>query len=293
VLETIDSSPSFGGVHTVQLPKALEATYAIETLMLRPFGIDERDLEVDFSQHSRPALVTDILERCATVANGKSPDRSLLWELQVGTRIECLLRIISLGGAFEAALPMRCLDEACGKKVEVELSLDELLGSQGETSDSISVDCGEQTLELRKPRGLDQHAWSTREFESDRAAMESMVQTLVVQADHSRSENNTFSPFLFDDDVLSAIDRVMQESDSLVSFSLEVVCPYCQSHSELELDLETLSIEFLRHSQRSLLTTIHRLAKHYHWSEQQIFAVPHWRRIHYLRLLEEEEEERT
>lgn len=289
MLEKRHSSTSFGGVHTVQLTKALEATYAIDTLMLRPFGIDERDLEVDFSQHSRPALVTDILERCATVANGKSPDRNLLWELQVGTRIECLLRIISLGGAFEAALPLRCLNEVCGERVEVELSLDELLGLQGETSDSISIDCGEQTLELRKPRGLDQHAWTTREFESDRMAIESMVQTLVVQGDHSRTKDNTFSAFSFDDDLLSAIDRVMQESDSLVSFSLEVACPYCRTHSEFELDLEALSIERLRDSQRSLLTTVHQLAKDYHWSEQQIFAVPHWRRILYLKLLEEEQ----
>lgn len=289
-METKISSPSFGGVHKVQLSKALEATYAIDTLMLRPFGIDERDLEVDFSQPSRPALVTDILERCATVANGSSPDRKLLWELQVGIRIECLLRIISLRGAFEVVLPMRCLNEACSEMVEVELSLDELLGSQGDRSELISIDCGEQTIELRRPRGLDQYAWSTREFESNRAAIESMVETLVVQGTDSSGQENPSSPPSFDDEVLFAIDRVMQESDSLVSFVLNVVCPYCESQSEFELDLESLSIERLRHSQRSLLTTIHRLAKHYHWSEQQIFAVPHWRRIHYLKLLEEEQE---
>jgi hypothetical protein len=285
VLETQTSSPSLGGVHTVQLPKGLAATYAIATLMLRPFGIDPRDLEVDFSQRSRPALVTDILERCATVANGKSPDRNLLWELQVGTRNECLLRIISMGGAFDAALPMRCLNKACGERIEAELSLDELLGSQGETSDSISVDCGEQTIELRKPSGLDQHVWSTQEFESERAAIESMVQMLVVRDDDSPPENNIVS---LDDDSFSAINRVMGESDSLVNFSFEVVCPYCENNSEFELDLQALAIEHLKQSQRSLLTTVHHLAKHYHWSEQEIFAVPYWRRIHYLKLLEEE-----
>lgn len=283
--ETQHSSTLFGGVHTVQLPTALETTYAIASLVLRPFGIEERDLGVDFSQRSRPALVTDILERCATVANGKSPDRNLLWELPVGTRIECLLRIISMGGAFDAALPMQCLNEACGERVEAELTLADLLASQHETSDSISVDCGGQAVDLRRPRGLDQQAWSSSEFETERAAIESMVQTLVVHGDASMRDGCAFG---FDDDSLSAIDQAMQEGDSLVSFSLEVVCPYCQSHSEFELDLETLSIKSLRQSQRNLLTTVHRLAKHYHWSEQQIFAVPHWRRIHYLSLLAEE-----
>jgi hypothetical protein len=285
VLETQTSSPSFGGVHTVQLPKALAATYAIASLMLRPFGIDGRDLEVDFSQRSRPALVTDILERCATVANGKSPDRNLLWELQVGTRNECLLRIINMGGAFAAALPMRCLNKACGERIEAELSLDEVLGSEGETSDSRSVDCGEQTIELRKPSGLDQHVWSTQEFESERAAIESMVQMLVIRDNDSLHEKNLFS---LNDDSFSTINRAMEESDSLVNFSFEAVCPYCESNSEFELDLQALAIEHLKQSQRSLLTTVHRLAKHYHWSEQEIFSVPHWRRIHYLRLLEEE-----
>jgi len=289
VLEKRHSSTSFGGVHTVQLPKALEATYAIDKLMLRPFGIDERDLSVDFSQPSRPALVTDILECCTSVTNEKSPDRNLLWQLKVSTRIECLLRIISLGGAFDAALPMRCRNEVCGETVEVELSLDDFLGLQRDPDDFISVDCGEHTFELRKPSGLDQRGWASKEFESERAAIESMVQTLIVREDDSPGEGDLLT---LADDTLSAIDRVMQESDSLVNFSFEVVCPYCESNSEFELDLESLSIERLRHVQRGLLTTIHRLAKHYHWSEQEIFAVPHWRRIHYLRLLEEEQERR-
>ncbi len=286
MLEKRHNSTSFGDVQIVQLSRALEASYAIGKLMLRPFGIDEHDLEVDFNQPSRPALVTDILECCTTVSNGKSPDRNLLWALQVSTRIECLLRIISLGGAFDAALPMRCLNEECGETVEVELSLDDLLDLQREPADFISVDFGEQTLELRKPSGLDQREWATREFESERAAIESMVETLVVRGENSLLENNILS---LDDDSLWAIDRVMHESDLLVNFSFEVVCPYCERNSEFELDLQALAIERLKQSQRSLLTTVHHLAKHYHWSEQQIFAVPHWRRIHYLRLLEEEQ----
>jgi hypothetical protein len=81
----------------------------------------------------------------------------------------------------------------------------------------------------------------------------------------------------------------MQDGDSLVNFSLELVCPHCESHSEFEMDLQALAIERLEHCQRRLLATVHRLAKHYHWSEQQIFAVPAWRRTHYLKMLEAEQ----
>jgi hypothetical protein len=200
VLEKRYSNTSFGGVQIVQLPKALEATYAIDKLMLRPFGIDEPDLEVDFSQSSRPALVTDLLECCVRAPNGKPADRNLLWSLQVSTRIECLLRMISLGGAFDAPLPMRCLNEACGETVEVEVSLNDLLGVQHEETEFISVDCGAQVLELRKPIGLDQREWVTNEFESERVAVQSMVQTLIVRNDDSPGEENTLS---LDDDSLA------------------------------------------------------------------------------------------
>jgi hypothetical protein len=285
VLEKRYSNTSFGGVHIVQLPTALEATFAIGKLMLRPFGIDEPDLEVDFSQPSRPALVTDLLECCATAANGNSADRNLLWMLPVSTRIECLLRIITLGGAFDAALPLRCLNDGCGQTVEAEVSLDDLLGSETERTDFIAVDCGEQTLALRRPSGLDQHAWANNEFDSERAAVELMVQTLLARGDDAAIEKDIFP---LADEMLSTIDRAMQESDRLVNFSFAIVCPYCEGQSEFEFDLQALALERLQQSQRKLLTTVHRLARHYHWSEQQIFAVPQWRRNHYLKLLEEE-----
>ena len=270
-----------GDVQTVRLSRVLETTYDTASLRVRPFGINERDLEVDFGKSSRPALVTDIIECCATTAGGRTPDRNLIWELQVSTRIESLLRIVALGGGFDSPLPRRCLNESCGATVEVDLSLHDLIEGPGEQSDFISVDCGPQILELRKPNGLDQLRWTAREFENEQMALEAMVQTLV------RSDS-TAADLTLDDQSMSAIDRAMQENDSLVSFNFEVVCPYCDHSSEIELDLQEFAIEYLKRSQRRLLSMIHRLAKHYHWSEQQSFAVPHWRRVHYLRLLEEE-----
>jgi len=283
VLENLHSSTPFGVVHTVQLPRMVEAPYAIEQLMLRPFGINKRDLEVDFNQPFRPALVTDILECCATVINGMSPDRNLLWALTVGTRIEWLLRIIGMG-AFNAALPMRCLNEQCGETVEVELTLDELLAIQSEPLDLITVDCGGQFLQLRKPSGLDQREWATQEFPNERAAVSAMVQALVV-GEESRAESELPA---IDDEWLLAIDRLMQDEDALVNFSLKVICPCCENTMNVEIDLQTLAIERLHQSQQRLLGTVHQLAKHYHWSEQEIFAVPAWRRLHYLKVLKKE-----
>jgi hypothetical protein len=284
--ESRHSNRSFDTIRAVQLPKALQAANAIDGLTFRPFGIAENDLDVDFSQPSLPALVTDILECCATAGNGKCPERNLLWQLQVETRIECLLRIINLSGAFAAPFVLRCRNNACGEPLEVELSLDDLLSLQDEPGDLLTVQCGEQTLSLRKPNGADQREWAGKLFENELTAIKSMVQALIVRDDESRAADQ---PVLLTDESLSLVDRAMQDGDSLVNFSLELVCPHCESHSEFEMDLQALAIERLEHCQRRLLATVHRLAKHYHWSEQQIFAVPAWRRTHYLKMLEAEQ----
>src|SRR5262245_31703658 len=264
----------------VRLPKAIQAAYAIERIGFRPFGIAESDLDVDFRQPSVPALVTDILECCATSGNGKSPERNLLWELQVGTRIECLLRIVSLSGAFEAAFIERGRNEECGEPLEFELSLNDLLSLPDEPGDFVSVQCGDETLVLRKPTGADQRDWAARVFPNDLASIESMVQTLIVRDSEPLPRLHYES--------LALVDQAMQAADSLVDFNLELICPHCESSSEFEVDLQTLAIQRLGQCQRRLLTTVHLLARHYHWSEQQIFAVPPWRRDHYLKMLEAE-----
>ena len=272
---------SFGDAQTIRFPEALAATYAIDRLMLRPFGIDRCDLEVDFSQRFRPALVTDVLECCTTTPHGKRPDRDFLWTLTVGTRIEWLLRLIAIDGAFDAPLPVRCRHETCGETVGVELSLAELLAIQSESTQFITVDCGSERLDLRKPTGLDQGVWATQEFSTERAAIESMVQTLIVC-----DKPDALS---LDDESLFAIDRLMQEQDGLVNFSLEMICPCCERNTKFDMDLQEFALERLQQSQQRLLTSVHQLARHYHWTEQEIFAVPSWRRNHYLKLLAKEE----
>jgi hypothetical protein len=278
------SNTSFGGVQTVHFPEAVEATYAIDKLMLRPFGINKRDLEVDFNQPFRPALVTDILECCTTTASGQSLDRDLLWSLTISTRIEWLLRIITMDGVFDTPLPVRCCNETCEQTSGVELSLAELLEIHNESDNFITVDCGSGKLQLRKPTGLDQCAWATGEFPTERAAIESMVQALVVR-DNEQNESDVLA---LDDESLFAIDRLMQEEDALVNFSLEVICPCCESATKFDLDLQAFAIERLRQAQQRLLTMVHQFAKHYHWTEQEIFSVPVWRRIQYRKLIEKE-----
>jgi hypothetical protein len=84
--------------------------------------------------------------------------------------------------------------------------------------------------------------------------------------------------------------QALQALDPLVDFSLDTTCPHCGLENHFELDLEVLCLRRLHRAQWVLLETVHTLAKHYHWSEAQIFAVPAWRRAYYLNLIAQEAE---
>jgi len=59
-------------------------------------------------------------------------------------------------------------------------------------------------------------------------------------------------------------------------------CPDCGATNAVRLDPYAV----LGRSAAPLLTEVHRLAWHYHWSEAEILALPAGRRAHYLRLID-------
>src|SRR5919112_166553 len=86
-----------------RLPASEAGGRAAGRLALRPFGLHEADLSVDFERTPRPALVTRILECCARRLGGEggagkrlAPD--FFWGLTVGKRVECLLSLVAAAG---------------------------------------------------------------------------------------------------------------------------------------------------------------------------------------------------
>ena len=242
-------------------------------LTLRQFGIYESDLNVDFST-ARPFLVTEILDCCTRNALGQRIDRKFFWDLTVGARTECLLRLAATGDEAEIPLTLRCPNRACGRELEIELTVNEISELQQQVLSDETISVSNQ-LKLRRPTGNDQLAWLGRSFEVESEALQQMLCTLVVEGTPSRES-------------LEEIGRVMDEHDPLVNFTVQVQCPDCEQESVCEIDLEDMSLNRLRQAQLRLLAAVHRLAAHYHWSEEEIFKVPHWRRDYYLNLLERE-----
>lgn len=261
-----------------RVPEAVKNKHSISDLGLRRFGIYESDLNIDFSA-PRPFLVTSILDCCTRDARGHAVDRNFFWDLSVGTRTECLLRLITTGDQSEIPLSLRCPNSGCGNELEIELTFGEISELQQQALDDgpIFVTSESSHLKLRRPTGNDQLAWLGRDFALESEAVDQMLSTLIVDG-------------LSQGLPVTEIARVMEEHDPLVNFTVQVDCPDCKHEFVCEIDLQELSLTRLRQAQFRLLTTVHRLAAHYHWSEEEIFKVPYWRRDQYLSLLAREKQ---
>ena len=275
-----------------RLPDTLRSKYACGRLALRPFGVSERDLEVGFTGQTRPHLITQLIAVCTVGAEGErllEPD--FFWSLPVGKRIECLLTIAVSGDRTEFVVPLRCPDEACAQDLELELSLAEIVSLQNQTDDAerFPVRRGDERLYVRRPTGSDQLAWLEARYADEPSAFGAMVGALV-SLDEAGAASAAPASAEVDGGWIGAIEEALEEYDPLVNFSLSVRCPFCETEHEHAVDLEELSLRRLRQSQLRLLASVHRLAKHYHWNEREIFTVPHWRRAFYLALIDREED---
>lgn len=267
------------------LPESVTAGRSVGDLRLRPFGLYESDLNVDFNQPLRPFLVTDILECCTREIKGKEVEPGFFWRLPVGKRIECLLTLAASGTGSEISRTFRCLNEECGLDLEVEMSADEIAAQQNEAyeSEQIQVSLRTDSVALRRPTADDQRAWLENRFADEPSAIQAMMRTLLVGERGKAAIAETITG-----ELVQAVDRAMEEHDPLVNFTATVKCSSCGTESLLEIDLEELSLRRLRQAQLRLLASVHSLAAHYHWSEPQIFSVPYWRRAWYLSLIEKE-----
>jgi hypothetical protein len=230
--------------------------------------------------------VTDILECCTSSGQTDRVEQSFLWNLPIGKRIECLLTLLLRKGPPEISFAFRCPERECGEESEVEISVQEIeaLQAQAYETEPVLVPLENGSLVLRRPTGSDQLTWLQSRFVDKEAAIKGMLRTLVLESPAGTSVNGDAIPGA----LIPLVERTMEEFDPLVNFSLRVKCVACGAENLLEIDLEELSLRQLQQAQMRLLASVHKLAAHYHWSEQQIFSVPYWRRARYLSLVEKE-----
>ncbi len=266
------------------VPGSIGTRYSVKELSLRPFGLFKEDLEIDFNEKRRPCLITGILACCTRDRNKGTPENDFFWDLTIGKRIECVLAIVMSGRGAGLPVHPRCLNSMCGEPMEIEFSMEEIvaLQHQNDDVDPLAIRIDGRELRFRKPTGRDQLGWLETWFPDENGAVKTMIQTLWCKEEKPGLHHEVSIP----DQWVRTIDQAMTKIDPLVNFTLTIHCPHCDGEGLYAINLEDHLLHELHKAQENLIGTIHCLAAHYHWSEEQILSIPPWRRLQYLSLIE-------
>jgi hypothetical protein len=264
--------------HTVPfppLPEWLPIERACRPASLRAFGSDMGDLAIDFAGVERPWLITNLLLRCSQTRNGDPVPEEAIWGLPVSTRIAATVWLAAAEATRPLAWRVRCRYSDCGSEGELELDPGEIeaLIAERQQEKLVPVKIGSHTVRLRRPTGGDQRRWL-----DDRAEGLSIAASLVVEP----SLEDLVADGITVDAMSDSIDSAMEEYDPLVDFHVDVGCPQCGRATTQAPDLAAGSLERLWGAQLGLIDQVHRLASHYHWTEDEIAKIPSWRRQAYL-----------
>lgn len=273
-----------------RIPGAVSSRQGSDSpLMLRPFGSTTADLDIDFQYPPRPQLVTRILRCCTEPAHLET---AFFLDLPISSRIEALLTLATSGGTEPVSVQLNCAQDTCAELLEIELSMEEILGVQPPGTDTGTLRIPVQGTDyiFRKPTGADQLSWLNQSFADEKMAAAAMVSTLWVPG--SNKKDGILPGLMQSSEWIEAIDRGMKTMDPLVHFSLTTACPACGIENTTVIDLEGLLLGRLHRIQRQLFHTIHRLAGFYHWSEPQILALSPRRRDYYQLLIDEGDKQR-
>lgn len=248
----------------------------------RPFGVHKGDLDIDFDS-PRPRLVSDVLVACLLPTGNLVFDRAALDALPVGDRLAMLVKLLRASGQDTLVAALTCNAIDCGGSFEIEIDLSTLLDyhRHANQESEIEAEADGGSIHLRRPTAEDQNVWRQGGFLNPHLATEKMVQSLVIE-----SEVGMDSPI--PEIIIQAIEKAMRAADPLMAPTIESECPDCGQRQQQVLDLGSLLLRRLERIQTGMIEDIHVLASSYHWTEDQVLALPAKRREQYLKLIDRE-----
>jgi hypothetical protein len=210
----------------------------------------------------------------------------LVRELCVADRHYLLLqwRLFVAGGSDYEWLGAHC--PACAVRYDFPLEWAQLpVKPAGEHFPQISfllndslINNGE-AIQVRVPRGSDQefiaqYAHVHTQDETDLRTQ--LLQRLII------TDNPHALVQALDEDEVARIETALEQAAPELAQQLQLACPECGEQHQVQLDW----YRGIHKPVDELLDQVHRLAANYHWSEQEILALPKQRRAAYLRRLD-------
>lgn len=241
------------------------------------------DLDVNFREHPRSAVVTRLLAHCRTdVAKRSEGCDEDAWRLTLGGRVGALAAIYALTTqALEVELTMLC--PGCGDRLAAGLPLTQLLelACEAERRRVLDIVLSDGThIRVQRPTAEAQLRWQATRYTSIEEAERAILTSLLI--------GDAATPLALEPAQVAELDAHLEELDPLACFRAAGRCPACGADTDQAVDLEGLLLAHLERQQGALVSAVHRLASRYGWSEHEILSLPAWRRAAYVRLLDAE-----
>jgi len=257
---------------------------------LRPLsGEDEAFLLEAGEALTAPGRVTALLARCILRLGAEETiTPEIVQALTVGDREALLLHLRRITYGERLLCLLNCTREGCGERLDVELSVGELLVAPYASPQEwheLPVMAGGKSycVRLRVPNGLDQELVAERAWMDLKDAENFLLQRCVetVRSEDSSVLSIAEWPAELGDEVGSR----MGEFDPQAEILLSLLCPACGHEFTGEFNAGAYLYQELRGHIPYLYREVHQMARSYHWSEAEILSMTPRKRSVYLNLL--------
>jgi hypothetical protein len=247
---------------------------------LRPLtGCEEEYLSSLAADTSAGRAVTQLLARCLRRVEGTAGvDAAIVRGMLVGDREYLMVKLRQMTSGDKMRAILRCPSEACGKNMEVPISLAELpVEERPVKSGTFTVELtGHGPVEFRLPTGGDQEALAP--VADEPRGVDELLRRCVLRMPGSATLA----------DAGPLVEERIEQLAPRMEVELEAVCPECGNAFSAPLDLAGFVLSELMSDLQHLRPEVHFLAWHYHWPESEILAMTRRKRRRYIELVEDE-----
>jgi len=222
-----------------------------------------------------PAAVTAVLAAALAEVGGRPATAEVVRELAVGDRQFLARQLAAHLGRDPVWLTADC--RACAEAFDFPIRQAELpVKEAGPGFPYAEAETAGARVRSRVPTGADQEAIAG--LPEERAVRVLLERCLAGGGGRLDDLGD------LDDAGLAAIEAAVEAAAPEVALAALAVCPACGAENEVAVD----PYLGLAADGTGLFEEVHRLAFVYHWSEEQILALPRDRRQLYLRLIDRE-----
>jgi hypothetical protein len=268
---------------------------------LAPLSGHEEELLADQGPASSAAPITALLSHCVRRLGTISPiPEALVRRLLVADRQYLLLKLrhITFGDQVQATICCPWAD--CGHKVDIDFSLEDIPVRESQEKGptytmelSPEAACRDEhgqayrAVAFRLPNGEDHEVVSRLIADDATQAFATLLARCLQRVGPWEGPGEALlgrlSP-LARQEIACQMEAVAPQ----VELTMEGQCRECSRDFAVPFDPQTCFLGELRTSRDLLYREVHYLAYHYHWSEQEIMAMPRAKRRRYIEVLADE-----